>query len=76
MNRFARAAVAAAGTTAIGAAAVVGGAATQDPVSTAPVVLAADTEDTAQEDLIARMVAEMTREEDPEDWDTRYGDGT
>ena len=75
MNRLTRATLAAAGTTAIGAAAVVvgGGAATQDPVP-APVVLA--TEDAAQEDLIARVVADMTRDEDPEDWDRRYGDGT
>ena len=73
MNRFTRATLAAAGTTAIGAAGLITGAATQDPVP-AQVVLA--TEDAAQEDLIARVVADMTRDEDPEDWDRRYGDGT
>lgn len=76
MRNLTRAAAAGAATTALGAAAMVIGAATQESVPAAPIVLAADTEDTAQQDLIARMVAEMTREEDPDGWDSRYGDGS
>jgi hypothetical protein len=58
----------------IATAAMGAGIATQ-PAAPAPVVLATDAE-TAQQDAIARVVAEMTRDEDPEGWDSRYGDGT
>lgn len=69
-----RALAAAAIVTALGATAIVAGVATQPAVPAAPVVLAAAEDDI--EDQLAEIVADMTRSEDPSDWDRRYGDGT
>ena len=69
MTRTILSAVAATG---IGAAAVIGGA-TLEPATPTQVLAS---EDTAQEDAIARVVADMTRDEDPAGWDARFGDGT
>lgn len=61
-------------TTALGASALLAGVATQPAVPSAPIVLAAAEDDI--EDALAEIVADMTRDEDPADWDRSYGDGT
>ena len=68
-----RALAAAVAVTALGAIAVAVGVASQPAVPAPPVVLAADVD---IEDVLAEIVADMTRSEDPADWDRRYGDGT
>lgn len=63
-------------TTALGASALFAGVATQPPVPAAPIVLAAADDSLDLEDQLAESVADMTRDEDPSDWDSRYGDGS
>lgn len=70
-----RALAAAAAITALGAIAVAVGVASQPAVPASPVVLAA-ADDDELEDQLAEIIADMTRSEDPSDWDRRYGDGT